>query len=174
MDVFSIAKPEVDDIARETGELANLLVEEHGRGSYLYRARGDNAVQVDAYTWTRVHLHNTALGKAILTYLSEDRRKEILDIHGLPASTDRTITDRTTLYENLDDIRERGYAVDDEERLSELRCVAAPILSNDDRVFGSISVVSPTNRLKGSRFTEEIPEKLLETVNVIELNVTYS
>lgn len=110
MDVFSIAKPEIDDLARETGELSNLLVEEYGRGSYLHRARGDNAEQIDAYTGTRVNLHNIALEKAILAYLPEDRRKKILDIHGFPASTDRT-----TLYENLDEIRERGYTVDDEQ-----------------------------------------------------------
>lgn len=174
MDIYEIAKPEVEKLADETGELANLLVEEHGRGSYLHRARGDQAVQVEAFTGTRVYLHSTALGKAILAHMPPSRVDEIVETHGLPPSTERTLTTREELDEVLGTIRERGYAVDDEERHKGLRCVAAPILSNDDRVLGAVSVSGPTNRMKGERFETDIPGKLLETVNVIELNVTYS
>lgn len=174
MDIYQIAKPEVEKLAEETGELANLLIEEHGRGSYLHRAHGDQAVQVEAYTGTRVHLHSTALGKVILANLPRDRVEEILDIHGMPSSSENTITDRDALYDRFETIRERGYAVDDEERLKGLRCVAAPILSNQNRVLGAISLSGPTNRMQDKRFHETIPTKLLEAVNVIELNVTYS
>lgn len=174
MDIYEIAKPEVEKLAEETGELANLLVEEHGRGIYLHRARVESAVQVEAYTGTRVSLHSTSLGQAILAHLPETRLDEIIDTHGLPASTDRTITTRDALENRLAKVRERGYATDDEERLKGLRCVAAPILSKDDRVLGAISVSGPKNRMKGDRFESDVPEKIRETVNVIELNVTYS
>jgi IclR family acetate operon transcriptional repressor len=52
--------------------------------------------------------------------------------------------------------------------------VAAPILSNNDRVLGTISVAEPLNRIRDDKFTEKLPRHVLETVNVIELNVTYS
>jgi DNA-binding IclR family transcriptional regulator len=172
--IYETARPEVDKLADRTDELANLLVEEHGRGSYLHRARGVDAVQVDAHVGTRVSLHSTALGKAILANLDEQRRDEILDRHGLPAQTPRTVTDRGKLLSQLDDIRERGYAYDDEERLKGLRCVAAAVQSNSGRVLGAVSISGPTNRLRGDRFREELPQKLLEAVNVIELNVTHS
>lgn len=174
MNIYEIAKPEVTGIANETGELGNLLVEEHGRGSYLYRARGEQAVKVDAYVGTRVPLHSTALGKAILAFLPRRRVGDIIDMHGLPASTSNTVTDRDQLETVLEDVRERGFAVDDGERLKGLKCVAAPILSNDDRVLGAVSVSGPTSRMQGTRFRETIPEMVLEAVNVIELNVTYS
>jgi len=172
--VYKIARPEVEKLAEETGELANLLVEEHGRGSYIYRASGDQAVQVDAYAGARVHLHNTALGKAILAHLPEEFVDEIVDYHGLPAGTPRTITNREVLKSQLEEIRASGFALDDEERLKGLRCVAAPILSEEGRALGALSVSGPTTRLKGSRFEEELPEMVLEAVNVAELNVTYS
>ncbi|MBX0297025.1 IclR family transcriptional regulator [Haloarcula nitratireducens] len=172
--VYETAKPEVDKLAEETGELANLLIEEHGRGSYLRRARGEDAVQVKAHVGTRVYLHSTALGKAILANLPAERCEEILDRHGLPEQTARTTTDRDKLYEELETIRERGYAYDDEERLEGLRCVAAPIQSNSDRVLGAISIAGPTKRLRDDAFHEKLPTKLLEAVNVIELNITYS
>lgn len=173
VEVFEVAKPELERLASETGELANLLVEEHGTGSYLYRTRGEMAVQVQGHVGTRAPLHSTGLGKAILAHLPESRVREIVDVHGLAPSTPETITDPDELFEELEQIRERGVAFDDEERLPGLRCVAAPILANED-VVGAISVSGPTNRLRDQRFLEELPQKVLEVQNVVELNVTYS
>ncbi|WP_424002282.1 IclR family transcriptional regulator [Haloarcula salina] len=172
--LFRIAKPEADRLAEETGELANVLVEEHGRGSYLYRARGEQAVQVKAHVGTRVPLHSTALGKAILAHLPEERVDTIVERHGLGDETDNAVTTREELRESLESVREAGVAFDDEERLDGLRCVAAPVLDNDGNVLGAISVSGPTNRFRDDRFTEELPQKVLEVANVIELNVTYS
>jgi len=159
--IYGIAKPEVSRLAEETGELANLLIEEHGRGTYLQRVRGEEAVQVEAHVGTRVSLHSTALGKSILAHLPESRVEEIIEIHGLEPTTPKTVTDR-------------GYAVDDEERLEGLRCVAAPILSNENRVLGAVSVSGPSHRIRDDRFRRTLPNRVLEAVNVIELNVTYS
>jgi DNA-binding IclR family transcriptional regulator len=172
--LFEIAKPEVDRLAEETGELANILVEEHGRGSYLYRARGDKAVQVKAHVGTRVPLHTTALGKAILAHMPTERVDAIVDRHGLGGEASKSISSRAELEQELADVRERGVAFDDEERLEGLRCVAAPVLNHDTEIIGAISVSGPTNRFRGDRFREEFPQKVLEVANVIELNVTYS
>ena len=172
--IFEIARPELDRLADETGELCNLLVEEHGKGTYLYRTRGENAVRVKEHVGNRVCLHSTALGKAILAHLSTERVDEIIERHGLPETTERTVTNRDELLDTLAETRDRGVAFDDEERLSGLRCVAAPVLSNDDRVLGAISVSGPSHRFEDHRFREELPKRVLETANVLELNVTYS
>ena len=172
--IFEIAQPEVDKLAQSTGELANLMIEEHGRGSYLHRARGDNAVRVEAHVGTRVPLHSTALGKAILAHLSDERVEEIIRLRGLERCTPNTITNREQLFTELSEIRDNGLAFDEEERLRGLRCVAAPILSNNERVLGAISVAGPTNRVRGNYLRDELAQQLKETVNVIELNVTYS
>ncbi|MDR9429399.1 MAG: IclR family transcriptional regulator [Natronomonas sp.] len=173
-DIYEIAKPEIDRLAEETGNLSNLLIEEHGRGVYLHRGEGNRAIQVNAQVGTRVYLHSTALGKAILANLSEETVDGIIDRHGLPRITPNTITDRDELAEELGTIRERGYAIDDEERVEGLRCISAPVLSNTDTVVGSISVSGPTHRFKGEYFIEDIPGKVMEAANVIELNLTYS
>ncbi|WP_255171724.1 IclR family transcriptional regulator [Natrononativus amylolyticus] len=171
--IYEIARPEVTNLADQTGEVANLMVEEHGRGVYLFRAHGDNAVTLDTHTGKRRYLHNTALGKAILANFPEQRVHEVLDTHGLPKETQYTITDRETLFDSLEEIRERGVAYCGQERVEGLQCVAAPILSTDDRVLGAISVAGPTTRIKGERFKKEIPELVSQAANVIEINVTY-
>jgi len=164
----------VNQLAEETGEVANLLIEEHGWGYYIHRAHGDQAVNVEAHIGTRVNLHCTALGKTILAHMPDERVEEIIDRRGLPAVTEKTTTDFEELQAELETIRERGYAIDDEEHHEGLRCIAAPVLSNGDRVLGAMSIAGPSNRMKGERFTEEIPKLLKERVNVVELNVTYS
>jgi DNA-binding IclR family transcriptional regulator len=172
--IYQSATEEVTKLAEETGEMANLLVEEHGRGIYLHRANGENAVKSDSYIGHRVYLHNTALGQAILAHLSRERVEEILDRHGLPATTENTVTDRDVLFERLERVREEGVAFDDEARLVGLRCVATPIVDKDGEVEGAISVSGPTSRFRGERYRTELPERLRSAANVIELNINYT
>ncbi|WP_129115583.1 IclR family transcriptional regulator [Halegenticoccus tardaugens] len=174
MRVYDVAKSQVDHLAEETGELANLLVEEHGEGVYVYRARGAQAVRVDTHAGMRVKLHCTSLGKAILAFLPKEQVDAIVDRWGLPDRTSRTITDREALDEELAAVRERGFAQDDGERLPGLRCVAAPIVGQNGHAVGAISVSGPTSRMKCEKFTEEIPELVQSAANVTELNMTYS
>ncbi|QLK26324.1 IclR family transcriptional regulator [Natrinema zhouii] len=173
-DLYETARPEMESIADETGELVNLLVEEHGQGVYVCRTRGDQAVNVAASTGHRVSLHNTGLGKAILAHLPEERVDAILDGHGMSADTEHSITDRDELKSELDVIRDRGVAFDREERIGGLCCVAVPILDRDRRPIGALSIAGPTSRMKGERFETELPELLESAANVIELNMTYS
>jgi DNA-binding IclR family transcriptional regulator len=131
-------------------------------------------VNVDAQVGTQVHLHNTALGKAILAYYPESRVEAILDRHGMPQTTDRTIGNRNELFDQLETVRERGIAFDDEERLPGLQCVAAPILNDSEIAKGALSVSAPTRRMADDPLESEIPALLKDAANVINLNVTYA
>lgn len=173
MNLYQIAKPEVKELAEQSGELANLIAEEHGLGVYLYREEGEQAVQLGSYVGKRQYLNSTAFGKAMLAFMPESRVHKIIDKHGLPSRTEKTISDREELFEALREIRERGYAYDDEEGLEGLRCIAAPITMPDDRVVGAISVSGPTSRFSGEQFTETIPDMVVSATNVVEINLTY-
>lgn len=174
MDIYEKARPEVAALAEKTGEMANAAVEEHGEGVYITRAEGTQAVTVDTYAGKRVKLHCTALGKTILAELPEERVDKIVDTHGLPARTENTITDRAALKSELAEVREQGYAYDREERLSGLRCVAAPVVPEDGDLVAALSVSGPTTRIEGELFHEKIPELLRSAANVVEINLAYS
>lgn len=174
MKIYQVGKPQVDELAENTDAHANLMIEEHGLGIFLYTAEGENAVQLDTYSGHHVLLQTTALGKSILAYMPRGRVEEILDQHGMPAITDRTITDREALFEELTEIREQGYATDKEERVKGMWCVGAPITDAEDRAVGAVSVSAPKNQVQGEQFQEEIPNKVQGTANVIEVNLTYT
>lgn len=172
--VYQIAQPEVKKLARETGEHANLMIEEHGKGIFLCKSKGEEAVRLDTHAGMRVHLQTTALGKTILAHLPDDRVDEILDTHGLPEVTEETVTNRAELKDQLEEIRERGYAFDNEERVKGMRCVAAPITGPEDEVFGAISVSGPVSRMQGERFSTELPDMVTNAANVVEVNIAHS
>lgn len=170
--VYKVAEPKVKELAEKSGELVHLVIEEGGKGVYICRSKGDNAVDLDTYVGCRHHMHSTAFGKAILSHLSTERVDEIITRHGLPKVTPKTITSREALHEELDRTRERGFAIDDEERLESLRCIAAPIRFDSD-VIGAISISGPTARIDDDWESNEFVSELHRTVNVIELN-TYN
>lgn len=171
--LYPVAEPELEAVAEETGELANLLVEQDGRGTFIYRKKGDNAVKIDSYNGQQILLHTTAVGKAVLANLSEDRLESVLDRHGLPAKTEKTITDREELYAELEEIRAEGFSYDREERIRGLKCVATPVFHDDD-VVGAISITGPTSRMSEERIEEELKQQLRNAKNIVELNLSHA
>lgn len=169
--IYEHAHPEVDKLASETGEHVSIMVEECGYGSLLYIQKGDSGLDLGVSVGYRMHLQTTAPGKAILAHLPEERVERILDECGLPRKTDATITSRQELYDELETVRERGYATDLEERVEGVRAIAAPVVARGT-VHGAIAISGPANRMSGEWFEEELPEMLLRTVNITEIKYT--
>jgi len=174
MSLYSAAKPEVDRLVEETGEMCILMCEEYGHGFYIYSNSGEKGVEFDA-KGSRKSLHSNALGKAILAYLPDERVSQIIDQHGLPANTKHTVTAEKLLMEQLEEIRESGVAFDREEQLDGLCCVAAPIKRYVDgdqtSVYGSVSIAGPASRMQGDYFEEELARLVSDAANMIELKI---
>ncbi|WP_251331021.1 IclR family transcriptional regulator [Haloplanus pelagicus] len=172
--LYQHGREELEEIAAQTGEYAQLVIEQFGRGIIVYETRGDDAIgeafqarlQQEAFD-----LHYTAAGKAILAHLPDARVGEIIADHGLTGRTAQTITDRDRLREELAEIRERGYAFNDEEQVEGLRVVGAPIRGPEGEVLGALSVSGPTSRMQDERYHEELPRLVTKTANLIEVNI---
>lgn len=120
----------------------------------------------------RIRLHHIGVGKAVLAHLSEERIEDIINTWGLPRSTENTITGREDLMEELETIRERGYAIDYEEWTKGLTCIGAPIIV-DSEVLGGISVSAPTRRPGDGTFDDDFIGEVVSTANEIELSLKY-
>lgn len=170
---YKMARPKVKELAEATEERAQFIVEEFGRGFYIHMDTGNQAVETDVRIGKIASLHTTSAGKAILACLPESRVQAIIQKHGLPICTPNTITDQDTLFEELETIRNRGYAQNDGERITGTRAVGVPVKGPESHVIGAFSVSGPAHRLKGSWYEEEIPDLLLGTANELELNLAY-
>ena len=169
---YQVGEPKVEQLANETGLLTNLMVEEGGKGVYLAQARGNHAVPLDTHVGYRIHLHCTGVGKAILAHLPDEQVTEIINEWGLPKSTENTITTPEVLFDELESIRERGYATDNAEWTQGLTCIGAPV-QVEDTLYGAISVSAPTKRLGNEEFDDEIIADVEGTANDIALNIKY-
>lgn len=173
--LYKASKDEVERLATETGECAHLIIQHEDKLYALYERFGENAVGIEFHDRKRErplnHLHCTAAGKAILANLPESEVTDILDSHGMPRRTPNTITDREALFEDLERIRERGFALADEEQMNGIRAVGVPVTSPVGEVVGALAISGPTTRLKGDLFKEELPNKLMRAANVTEVNL---
>lgn len=173
-DAYQLAKDKVQNLAEETEERAQFIVEEHGEGVYIHRSLGERAVLTDPGIGKRIPLHATAAGKAILANTPEDRLFEIIEQAQFQPITENTITSRDELLSELDAIQDRGYAFNKQENLDGLRAIGVPVSDSSDEVIGALSVSGPTNRFKGELFRETLPDLLLGAANELELNIAYS
>lgn len=171
--VNRITRPHVQELAEITGERAQFIVEEYGRGIYVHLETGDRAVETDTRTGKIVNLTTTAAGKSMLAYYPHEKVKEIVDQHGFNRRTENTIRSIEKLTENLETIHERGYAINKEEHVKGLWGVAVPV-KTADAVLGSLSVAGPTHRMKPQISNEQVPNQLLGFANEIELNIEYN
>jgi DNA-binding IclR family transcriptional regulator len=83
----------------------------------------------------------------ILAHLSADRRADLLGGEALARYTPNTITDRVELEQNLAQIRQRGFAVDDGEHEESVRCLASPLFGADGRIVGAMSIATVSYRV---------------------------
>lgn len=172
--LYQTGEPKVQELADETGEIVHLSTEQHGLSMKLCKVLGENAVgeRFHAVKLQRPdYLHYTATGKAILAFLPQSRVRKIIDEHGLVEMTENTITDRDALFEELEKTRNRGYSLNNQEEVKEVRAIGAPVRDRTGRVLGAVSVSGPVSRMQGERFRETMPERVQNTTNLIEANI---
>lgn len=173
-ELYHAVAPKLDELAAESEEQAWTVIEEHGKAVYLTGSRGKYAVRTDADVGVRHHLHYCSGGKAILAHLPEERVTNVVEQFGLPRRTKYTVTSREALEEELRKIRERGFAINDQESIIGLRAVGAPIADERERVVGAVSVSGAAKRLPVERCETEIANKVLAAANEIELRLIYN
>ena len=167
---YNLIREAVTDLGDRTDEDVDFCVEEHGRVYTLCESYHKWEKYPDAGPGYRVdlgdwyYMHSVASGKAILATYNESEVRAVIDRWGLPALTDNTITDVDALLAELETVRERGYAVGDEEYVSGLRTVSMVVEPGDGPVLGALSVSGPAYRMTGPVLHEEIVSVLGEVV----------
>lgn len=175
-DVYTVAEPEIRRLAEETGEFAGLMIEEDRVGVLASMQKGEKVKRLQVnrtYPGVRSRLNTTAYGKAILAQLSDGEIRNLTDRYGLHPRTESTITDTDELLAEMDLIRERGYALDDEECFNGMRGVGVSIKSRGDDPLAGIALYGPPNRLDDEAFFEEYPPVVQEYADVIQGNLEY-
>lgn len=153
------ALPLMEKLMQETGETVLLSALDSGEIVYVEKIESRAIVRLASPIGSRVPLHATAAGKAILSGYWPARWSAVLAAGGyrrgfLPRVTERTIVDIRALEEELAAIAERGYAIDDEESTPRVRAVAAPVRDVRGETIAAVSVAGVDFRLPIERLPE--------------------
>lgn len=150
------ARPVMERLAKETGESVNLMVPDGDYGVYVDSVQGSRSIRMVVDIGMRERLHCSSVGKAILAFLPQSVFERLASA-GFPKLTPNTITDADLLAAHLKLVRERGYAIDDEEGEEGTRCVGAPIFDGAGEIVGAISVAGPAFRMSMSKLETYAP-----------------
>lgn len=173
--VFLHGREEVKRLQRQTNTYCQLVSEENGQGTILLATRWDyeDLPPTARYVYpTHMYLHTNAPGKAILAQFSEERVANIVDRHGLPKQTERTVTTEDELHEIVPTVREQGYAVDQGEMIDGMAGVGAPI-ATEATVYGAIGAYGPTSEIQPAIESEELPALVQEKADAIRDDIVF-
>ena len=146
MDFTVEARPFLRTLMEKTGETVHLAILDHDSVLYIITHESKQALRMGSKVGTRVPAHSTAVGKALLAFQPEGEIARIV-ARGLPATAPKTVVDGRSLQRELELVRTRDYAVDDEESEVGLRSIAAPIRNDSGKVIAAISIAGPVHRM---------------------------
>lgn len=150
---FDLVLPLLERASEKTGESVNLVVRDGPEGVVVLRVESKQRLRFAQPVGTRIPLHCTSTGKAMLAFAA-DPRAELAALGKLPRVTDATLTTHRVLIEEFDAIRRRGYSVNLAERVPGVHGVAAPVRLTDVAVSAAVAVQGPDIRMPESRIAE--------------------
>jgi IclR family transcriptional regulator, KDG regulon repressor len=166
---YTAAKRKVFELGKETDERSVFIVEEDYDAVYLHRYGSLS----DTMIGKRRPMHSLASGKVILAEWDDEVVADVIETKGLDRHTKSTITDPDALFDELEAIREQGYAVNTEEFMDGLRGVAVPVHTPDDELLGALGLFGPTSRFTDERIHEEFVDRLRDKAGEIRVTLAY-
>ena len=149
-----IAMPYLDELSRRTGEGTSLAVLRDGIVTIVAKRESEGAVRVVQEVGARRPIYCTAVGKTLAAWLPDQELDGIIARTVFARLTPRTITTPAAFRRELGRIRTSGFAVDNEEHIAGIRCIATPVRDHSGDVRASLCVVGPTSRLPQRRLAE--------------------
>jgi DNA-binding IclR family transcriptional regulator len=151
LDLRELVRPYLERLVSETGETAHVCILDGKEMLSIANVESPRTLRTPSTVGHRTPLHCTSVGKVLLALLPEDEQNELIKRLELKAYTRHTLTKPARLKAELKLIRQRGYAMDDEEFEEGLKCIGAPVMDHSGRVVAALSVAGPAFRLTNER-----------------------
>lgn len=140
IDISAIARPYIDELVTASHCTIHLGVVNGDEIIYLVRADSDRPYLMPSRVGLSIPMHSTGIGKVVLAGRDEDELERFVARAGLPRRTEHTITSLDRLRTEISAVRAAGFALDREENVPGVACVAAPIRDHTGTVKFGISV----------------------------------
>lgn len=149
-----IARPYMRALMEDSGETVNLAVADGGEVIFLSQVECRKMMRALVTPGRRALMHCSGVGKALLAFLPDEELSAVIEKHGLPKITERTLVTTRVLKKDLERSRQLGYALDDEEHAVGLRCVAGVVRDETGNPIAALSLSGPAARIPNDRIEQ--------------------
>lgn len=154
-DILQVARPYMERLSDICGEAVHLVQRDGSNILYIYKIEAKvGTIRMVSHVGMVHPMYCSGVGKAIMATLPEEEIKQIWEESTIEKKTDKTITDFGKLMKTLEEVRENGYALDDEENEKGVRCIAACLYGHQNEVKYAFSISGPTSRMTKERVKE--------------------
>lgn len=157
---------ELGDLSKETIYLA-MLDEINNSVMYIDKIDNKGNIKLAAGIGTRNQIHTTANGKILISDYSDEKIRSMLASAGMNANTSFTITDPERFLDEIRQVRKQGYAIDNLENETGVRCVAAPIYDYRKKIIGSVSISGIASTITLEAIEDRYKTMVMETTEKI-------
>jgi len=154
MELREVALPHLRHITEKTGLGSHLAVLDHNDAVYIERVESPGFIKMATWVGRRMTPHVTAVGKALICELDRSELLEIMASHPTKVVGPKTITSLPRLLRELEEVRERGVAIDDEEHAARVRCLAAPVYAASGEVIAALGVSGTVGQISDELLTK--------------------
>lgn len=172
-DLLTLSLDYLKDLCRSSHEAVHLAVPDGASIVYLFKeVASENVIRIASQTGSRNYMYYTGLGKALMATMSESEVRDIWEHSEIIPYTPHTITKYSELLKELEIIRKRGYAIDDEEHESGIVCIADVVRDSNDKAVAALSISTLASRMDQDFLDKNIP-LLKKTVSRISSILGY-
>ena len=149
-----------------SGCTSQLAILAEDQAMYIQKVEGPGLIQFDSYVGKRTNLHCTGVGKVLLAYASAQKQDHLLNRRSFARYTNKTITSPSALRKELIKVRQRGYALDDEEEELEVRCIAAPVFNLSGEFMAALAMAGTVGQIRNDAI-EELARHVIEAARKV-------
>ncbi|NOV03901.1 IclR family transcriptional regulator [Paenibacillus planticolens] len=140
LDIRTAARKHLAALSEQTGQTTHLVILDGKEGVYLDKVEGEKAAIRYSRIGRRISLHSSAVGKVLTAFRTKEEIDSLLRDYQFSKITEATITEKAAYLHELNQVREQGYSIDNEENEPGVRCVAAPVFQYNGSVAAAISL----------------------------------
>jgi IclR family transcriptional regulator, pca regulon regulatory protein len=169
LQIVDRAYPYLRALRTEVGESTHLGILDGPSVVYVARVPGEHIVSTSVNVGSRLPAHLTAMGRVLLAYLPADRLDAILDTIDFQPRTPHSVANASELQKKLDQVREQGYALTDQEYEAGVSSAAAPIRGPEGDVIAAINLSAPAMRITRDTIRRSLLPALLRTADELSM-----
>ena len=171
------ARPYLEELRQRTSYTVSLAVLDGAEILYVDRAqslrRGQSESDLGLHPGSRLPAYCTAMGKLLLANLPQEEQRELLAAMKLKKRGPNTITSKEALRDELDEVREESFAVNDEELAPELHAIAVPVRNEAREVVAAVGLAAPTTKISLAELVDALGPHVVSTADRISARLGY-